>query len=540
MTVIHARKHSIGILAVAACLVGLAAPAQAQQGRAPFFGAGVTLSDGNSQNAVYWLGGDAPHGTLISPNYSFWGFGDTFLGDPRVSGRHIANPGNSQLADVVGNTIAIGQINSSGNFYTTYFYSGSVANKKGFFPEPATGYRFQVLGSYALRGKLFVFLFTRYTASGSADTNGQYVGTFLARVNNPSAIPTNWSIDYIPVITTPAGTTCQLQLGYNLLPSFDGNTLYVYGDYVPSNVGKNIVCAFDVGTMMTAPAGQFFPQSGVQHLEENGTSVGAWQPGLSSPNDNNNYFDTQIDPIFFSLRWNPSAPPFAGQGGPSGKWQMIGIYGFSAGPGGSGSNQTAATLYLSDSPFGRFRSAPYKQVLPTFPELSNTSFDSANQNIKYCYCAREWVDTSLSQAQQDQQITITYTYDAQYNPYNPDGSVNQNVSNANLNIHLNDNNTYQNRNLTFANPYFSAGTTRAMAAPAHPLAMAMAMAMTGGPGGDLPQSASALEASGLERNANDGFSGPAVAPLLPFPVHVDHPLDLKLPWGGKTLKVKAR
>jgi hypothetical protein len=490
------RRLASSPLLAALFAASLAASAVAQD-RVPQFGLGVAQPDGTGQNVILWLGGDAPHGTYIAPNYSFWGFGDTFLGDPRVSGRHIPNPGNSSLSDIVGNTIAIGQTNSSinnGNFTPYYFYSGTIANKKGFFPEPAPGYRFQILGSMMVGGKLFVFLFTRYVAPGSTDTNGQFLGTFIARVNNPTALPPNWSIDYLPVYTTPAGTSCPLQLGYNLLLSFDGQYLFAYGNYQGTSPPRTIVLAFSTSTLLSTPGGTFVPQSGIQHLEAGPNGQPFWQAGI---NTDGNYFDTQIDPIFFSLRYNATAN----------LWQLVGIKGFSAGPGNNApaNYQVGPTVYMNNSPFGPFRTGSnYQGLFYAFGEFAANYPDTGTfPSNRYCYCAREWVDPSLSN---DETIVFTYTYS------------------SNLSDQLSDPNTYQTHQAAAPNPYFSINKA---------VKLAPTVGRSKGAKSSTP--------------ASDPFSAPGVPKPLPFPVKVDHPVPQQLPWAtnlgtatgtGTSLKVK--
>jgi hypothetical protein len=206
------------------------------QGVFPNFPIGGTVyTDTSTADQLTWLGGDNSYGINIPAVGSFWTFHDTFVGKP---GTNTATTRTSQVA----NTIAIATVNQQGNFVPTY-YAGAPVNGQPmpFFQCSLAGCKYWPSQSFLLEGQLFVFL--QIITTDGSDT---LVGEDVARINNPSASPLSWSINYIHFanvsVANGKAQPAALITGYMVvtdlsndsnatLKSYAGNYVLTYGFY---------------------------------------------------------------------------------------------------------------------------------------------------------------------------------------------------------------------------------------------------------------------------------------------------------------------
>ncbi len=419
------------------------------QSQIPNFPLGVAFSSPSSSNNMWWLGGDAPYGMYLPGQGSFWGFSDTFLNQN----------GGRQGASVVGNTIAIGQI-LNGNFTPTYFYGGSATKPTGFFPEPAVGTRFWIQKALYINNKLFVFLSVRYVPPGSTDTNGIYSGEFIARVNNPTAVPWNWQVDYLTLIfTNQAGLQCTLQPGVEAIPTTDGNNVVVYGYFVSSDgsSNKSVIITVTVDALMNTAANTAINANQVQYFANDG-GVLSWKPGfggLADTGGTDDYADTYLRSVSgMSIRYNSTL----------GMWQVVGINGISTQ---TSTPANSACVWYSTSAAGPF---VRNNLVTNFPQAPGPNVPDPSL---YCYTVREWL-TDPSQPN-DSEILFTYTY-----------------SSTNFNEILTNGSLYQEYSQTVANP---------------------------GPNGGVPASNAMIRRPKLNRSTRtpDPLFGPNIPKLLTTP-----------------------
>ena len=445
------------------------------QSRVPNFTLGQAFSDANPQNIAYWLGGDSARGTYVGPNYSFWGFGDTFLANP-------GSTGGRSTSNLVGNTIAIGQIDANGNFSPTYFYRGTLQNKQAFFPDPAPNFRYWCHPSVMLNGNLYVFLQLRYRVPGS-DPNGTYAGEFIARIKNPTAIPNQWNIEYIYMISDPNNNS-DIKPGVEILPSADGKFLVVYGFYNnprpgAPNPNKTIVLMLDTQGLEKTTAGSFINQSYIQHLsaDQNNQNL-RWLPGFVDRDaaGDPQYFDLHIDSVSgFTIRWNAGLQ----------QYQVVGINGIYAQKPTPAQPQapSSAHIFLNKNWWGPFKGPGVSNAdIYNFPELNNGS-------DKICYTVCEWQDSGFA-GLNDHNILFTYTYSSM--------SIPNQIADPSL---------YQNHAAIVDNPFY----------PSPRSSKASRVAVQGA---NTHQSSS----------PPDLFSDPNFPKPLPFPVDVKNPLPETLPW----------
>lgn len=410
------------------------------QGRVPNFPLGVAIPDGSGQNGLFWLGGDSPFGTYIAPEVSFWAFGDTFLSSPGVNSR--------QLSSVVANTIAIGLI-VDGKFTPKYFYKGSAANKQAFFPNPDGSHKFWPKASAMIGGKLFVFLTLELVnlTVPLGDSGGAIeTGVLVARVDNPTDIPTIWRVDYLTMHIEDPGRQANLKLGIEVLPSHgavDGLVVYGFFNNAATRTNKSIVLLVSNRTLLTTPGGYAIDPGQFQYLAADPGNVNPhWKPGKGpysgGPDD---YLDTEIDSVSgYTVRWNAML----------GRWQVVGANSQYAAlyPYPAGSAYTPlpfARIFTHPSPFGPFIRSP---------QASNCYFykfsdlDSPDRTL-VCYTARQWQDPLDPAYNTDAHLLLTYTYSSMV--------VQDQERNPNL---------YQTHQVLLPNPYTGPpGTLTPCAAP---------------------------------------------------------------------------
>ncbi len=413
---------------LASCFVALAVlvPEALAQGRIPNFPLGVALPDATGRNGVYWLGADSPFGTYIGPDVSFWAFGDTYLSTPGVRGR--------QLSSVVANTVAIGQI-VNGNFTPRYFYKGSIEKKQAFFPNPGPSHKYWPKASVLIKDKLYVFLSLMYVNPKAApgDPGGsQDTGSVIARVHNPSAMPTNWKIDYIALHLENPGRQANLKLGIEVLPAPGANGLIVYGFFnnAKTNANKSVVVLVSNEILRDTPTGYGIDPAQVQYLAADPLNANArWRPGFGPVTAaSDDYFDTRIDCVSgFTVRWNSIL----------GKWQVVGansqfaaMYPYPRGhpyvP------SPTARIFAHPTPFGPFAASPEASNCQfyTFPELKS-------RDESLCvYSARQWQDANDPRYNTDANILLTYTFSTR--------DINRQVADPKL---------YQNYAVLLPNPF---------------------------------------------------------------------------------------
>ena len=426
----QARFSNLTRLILALAALTFAMPVALGQGRIPNFPPGIALPDDTGRHGVVWLGGDSPIGASLGPDLSFWAFGDTFIGDPAAPSR--------RLDRVVANTIAIGQT-QSGTFVPRYFYRGTFDARQAFFPDPDPSHKYWPKAVLVLRGKLYVFLSLIYVNlnKGADDPLGVLdTGCVVARVNNPTEMPTRWSVDYITLHVERRPSQARLKPVVEVIPADGGRSLIVYGFFndEPSNTNRSVVLLVASDALENAPTGTDVDPSRVQYLSAGpGNANPTWKPGFgrweTGPGD---YFDTRIDSVSgFTVRWNSILA----------KWQVVGadsqFAAASPWPRGNPFHpKPTARIFLHPTPFGPFAGTPESitQEFFTFPELRNPPDESI-----YCYCAHQWQDPTEPTLSSDANLLLTYTY-----------------SSRDFNRLLADPATYQNKSVFLQNPYSGA------------------------------------------------------------------------------------
>lgn len=406
-------------------IVGLAAghsTATAQPQAPPNFQPGIAY---NSLTGVLWEGGDSPYGiyyptTPSSPySFSFWTFRDTFLtpGNEAIGPRTITG---GAASPVVGNTIAIVQ-NSTSSFNPTYYFgAGSPSGPpQPFFPCLYSGYKYWPNKAFFINSYLYVVLSVVSIAGG--DT---IYATDIARITNPTDVPTQWSIDYyslvpnissVPIpgtsspvqyeisISSPGPSTTQANLMWfgnealtnfyvdasdsastyaGLLKPYSGNSVLIHGYYTPSGTDGRLNTASGGGTIailipyasLLAPSGtnqNLFNDPNVMRLA-NSSGTPKWTSGLLA----NDYFDISIgNPADgtgsvggYSVRYNQNLL----------HWQLVGVMGNGGvaryNPTGTANYPSGPTIWAGTSALGPFNlpaslPAPAGQTSYTFPQL---------------------------------------------------------------------------------------------------------------------------------------------------------------------------
>jgi hypothetical protein len=459
----------------ASCLVGLVALGVTEaraQGRIPNFPMGVAISDSSGRSGAFWLGADSPFGTYIGPDVSFWAFGDTFLNPPGVNGR--------QLSNVVGNTIAIGQI-VDGNFTPRYFYNGTADNRRAFFPDPGPSHKYWPKASALIEGKLYVFLSLMYVnprVPAGDPAGAQDTGSVIARVLNPTDIPTNWRVEYIALHRENAGRQAILKLGTEILPAPGARSLIVYGLLTNAKTKsyKAVVTLVSYDALKDTPAGLGVDPSQVQYLAADASNANPrWRPGLGTYNGpSDDYLNTEIDCISgFTVRWNAILA----------KWQVVGAFSQFAASSPYPRNhpykpQPTARIFTHPTPFGPFVNSPEAKTcyFYTFPELKS------RETSLCCYTARQWQDAGDPRYNTDANLLFTYTF-----------------SSRDMNKALADTNVYQNHYALIPNPFSGSLATQSACA-------------------DIPKPASAPIAG--NHPLADPFGAPGVPYPMTFPVKV--------------------
>lgn len=289
------------------------------------------------------------------------------------------------------------------------------------------------------------------------DLNVNNVGTDIARITNPTTVPSQWKIEYLKLTVGPgAPTPDPISFGsealtsfsmptdsplYNLGP-FQGNYVLVYGYYVNANsVGQAIAIMIPNAALANTPNGGYLFNSPypLWRLSTDGNGNPAWKQGLIG--FNGDYYDINQGQLVngalasfagYSVRYNANVQ----------KWQLVSV----AGNGGisrNPKNNALPSIWLGTSAIGPFsQSAPVAYAFPQTPQNSywNQQIPAkfgpyAYQNTQ-CYAIREW---QLNPNQEDDS-SLFFTYTA--------GSTDNNILEQNLAL-------YQDYTGGAPNPFFN-------------------------------------------------------------------------------------
>ncbi len=270
-----------------------------------------------------WIGGDVGF-SCSSGGVSYWLFGDSYIAR-RGTWVRVAGGGG-----IVGNTIAVSST-ASGVFSLTYYWGGTASTRRGFFDDPLNaqlGTRFSGLKPFFYNGRLYCFLVRRQVRTGEP------VGNVLARVNNPTAPPPSWQVDYLTV--TSAGRSVGIP-GFGNEAFIDGEALVIYGAISGKVIAVRVALA---AVEKTPPGGNLF-QTGQVHYR---TQANDWKVGYlgadaldikipstagftTSPNS----LIGRWQAVFTDTRLGRGFPPYASimlAEGPFGPWTEPKILGY--------------------------------------------------------------------------------------------------------------------------------------------------------------------------------------------------------------------
>jgi hypothetical protein len=276
----RAMKPPFATLVVAALLL-VTGVSWANAQPPPSFPFGPISGTGEGQ----WLGGDVGAMTPLDAQLSFWGFADTYVGEPGATRRNRDR--------FVGNSISIFNRADS---TSQYFCRGTPDRPRAFFEDWAPAElrtRLACAKPFVSGGKLFVILNRVQVHNNSLGF--MPVSTVIARVNNLSQPPPNWQVDYLDLCEVGYPT-----LGAEAFAS--GPDLIVYGvtggDPRASNT-RTAVISIKLDVLATAaPRSKLAPH--VVYLSADST----WKPGFPGNPD----FKADLHPDY----WDVDIPSTSG------------------------------------------------------------------------------------------------------------------------------------------------------------------------------------------------------------------------------------
>lgn len=178
-----------------------------------------------------WLGADVAYSVPLGPDKTLWLFGDTFVGQIHDSKRTHAK--------MIHSSIAIQWFGESPRFYYPL--------DKKHQPQSlikSLGPRTYFWLSDGVRTEQGLYFFMQQIEWINDSTWGfQCIGTWLAVVDNPDAIPTRWKISThkLPFTRLPDGQ--DVVLGCEMLQSRNYVYIYGYSNWTNSTAVKNLILA---------------------------------------------------------------------------------------------------------------------------------------------------------------------------------------------------------------------------------------------------------------------------------------------------------
>lgn len=198
------RGFASGLVLMSMLLVPLVSRAQ-YPGCTPSFPRKTAINADNlSDQPLDWLGGDIAVSTPFTAQTSIWGFSDCVLNNPGSTNRYATTQGGT--GKPVANMIGLATCQNS-TFNINYYYRGTSNNPLPIFTDPrpflyqgiAVPTRLWVDDVIVVNGYLYAFL--RRVASFPEIES--YIGSYLARVRNPSSPINQWQIDYFILYDDP-------------------------------------------------------------------------------------------------------------------------------------------------------------------------------------------------------------------------------------------------------------------------------------------------------------------------------------------------
>ncbi len=141
-----------------------------------------------------WLGGDAAYSIPLGAGRSVWLFGDTFVGDPLQATR--------KGSTFIHNSIAISQCTASGDWQIDYAWGHSDdGSARAFFDRNQSDGFWWLFDGFTHAGRLYIGLLNveHGAPRGPLNLPFHYTGMSLARVDNPTDPPEQWSIEVLPL-----------------------------------------------------------------------------------------------------------------------------------------------------------------------------------------------------------------------------------------------------------------------------------------------------------------------------------------------------
>jgi len=155
-----------------------------------------------------WRGSDAALSIPLSPDRTFWLYGDTFIQPPDVPGR--------SLDSMVRSTVSI-QTGMDPRTATMAFHwrTDAAGKPASFFPEQGERWFWPGHGIRLDEGPLVIFLYG-FLPDPDALLHFKFDGWAVAVINNPDASPEDWRIDLHEGASEPGGVapaTALLRVG---------------------------------------------------------------------------------------------------------------------------------------------------------------------------------------------------------------------------------------------------------------------------------------------------------------------------------------
>ncbi len=339
------------------------------------------------------------------------------------------------MSSVVANTVAIGQI-VNGNFTPRYFYKGSTEKKQAFFPNPGPSHKYWPKASILIKDKLYVFLSLMYVnpKAAAGDPGGSLdTGSVIARVHNPSAMPTNWKIDYIALHLENPGRQANLKLGIEVIPAPGANGVIVYGFFnnAKTNAIKSVVMLVSNDILRDTPTGYGIDPAQVQYLAAVPlNAIARWRPGFRTRHRFGRRLLRHPHRLRLGLHRPMEFDPGQVAGLVGANSQFAAMYPYPRGhpyvP------SPTARIFAHPTPFGPFVASPEASNCQfyTFPELKS-------RDESLCvYSARQWQDPKDPRYNTDANLLMTYTFSTR--------DINKQVADPKL---------YQNYAVLLPNPF---------------------------------------------------------------------------------------
>ena len=292
-----------------------------------------------------WLGADGATSVEISNGKSLWIFGDSFIG---TTSAQIARTG----APLIHNTIGISTCSGSGSAGMQYYWGSNSSNSSPtpFFVNATSGHWYWVADAANVSGSIYITLMDVSSTGGGGGFGFQVNGITLAKISNPMASPSSWSVTYNTLTTSPG-----FYPGAAMTLDSSGQYLLLYTLY---DGGNSSLSPKPVVLTRIPVSGLATPSTSIQYLNSSGVWINGMPATLASAKQVMPAGQTE-----FTVRYHSSL----------GKWVAV-----MTNPPAFSNNAVTLTASAPEGPWSS----------PT----SAYSFSEMSQSGVWCYASKDHID----------------------------------------------------------------------------------------------------------------------------------------------------